>query len=368
MARPVPIAVFVSPHGYGHAARTCAIIQALFELEPAARFEVFTLVPEWFFLDSLACPFRYHILRTDVGLVQTTALAEDPHATLALLEDFLLFKDDLVDRLATELRDLSCGLMLADISPLGIAAARHAGIPSALIENFTWDWIYGAYLDAYPAFEGPIAVLTRLFEAADLRIQTEPVCRPVAGAVTVPPVSRTPRTGRDEVRRRLAIPAEARMVLVTMGGTPWQHASLARLETFSHVIFVIPGTADSPERRGSLVALPHRSGHYHPDLVHASDAIVGKLGYSTLAETYAAAVPFGYAPRPTFRESAPLASFIGNRMAGLEVTPEELYSGSWPARVPELLALGRPTARRENGARAAARLLLGLLRGSANLG
>ena len=36
-------------------------------------------------------------------------------------------------------------LVIADAPPLGCAAAAAAGIPSVVVSNFTWDWIYQAY-------------------------------------------------------------------------------------------------------------------------------------------------------------------------------------------------------------------------------
>ncbi len=361
MACQLSIAVFVSPHGFGHAARACAVMQAIAELEPRARFEVFTRVPEWFFADSLACPFRYHNVLTDIGLAQTTALEEDPEATLRELTGFLPFRNEQLEHIAGRLADAECAFVIADISPLGIAAAGTARLPSVLVENFTWDWIYGAYTESHPAFGAPIATLERIFAGADLRIQTEPVCRVAPGAFAVPPVSRTPRTPREEIRRRLRLNADAPVVLVTMGGMPWEHKALKALEEFAGAEFVVPGSSDRFELRGSLVALPHHSGFFHPDLVHAADAVVGKLGYSTLAETYAAGIPFAYVPRPTFRESAPLASFVAERMAGMPLDAEELDRGAWTAVVPRLISLRRVHDARENGSATAARLALGLL-------
>jgi hypothetical protein len=115
MVRPIPVAVFVSPHGYGHAARACSLMQALSDLDATTRFEVFTLVPEWFFADSLTCPFSYHSLLTDVGLVQTTPLVEDLDGTLMRLDEFLPFGTGQLDDLARTLDELGCQLALCDI-------------------------------------------------------------------------------------------------------------------------------------------------------------------------------------------------------------------------------------------------------------
>jgi hypothetical protein len=354
MTQALPVAVFVSPHGYGHAARACAVMEALAATLPDVRFDVFTLVPEWFFADSVTCPFSYHPLLTDVGLVQTTPLVEDPDETLRRLDEFLPFTEGQLKGLARLLRGLGCRLVLCDISPLGLAVARRAGIPSALIENFTWDWIYEPYAESRPAFARHIALLGQLFEGETLHIQADPVCRPDPRFGRVPPMSRTPRASGAEVRRHLGVPADAPVVLLTMGGVPWQPAYLRRLEDHDDVIFVVPGGSERPERRGSLVSLPHRSGFFHPDLVHASDAVVGKLGYSTLAEVFAAGVPFGYVGRPTFRESAALASFTAAHMPGLALAPAEISGEGWLERLPDLLALPRAGGGRRNGAAVAA--------------
>ena len=71
---------------------------------------------------------------------------------------------------------------------------------------------------------------------------------------------------------------------------------------------MIPG---SPHRAhdGHIIRLPAQSAFYHPDLIHAADVVVGKLGYSTLAEVWAAGVPFGYVVRPQFPESGPLEAW-----------------------------------------------------------
>lgn len=364
MVRPIPVAVFVSPHGYGHAARACSLMQALSDLDATTRFEVFTLVPEWFFADSLTCPFSYHSLLTDVGLVQTTPLVEDLDGTLMRLDEFLPFGTGQLDDLARTLDELGCQLALCDISPLGIAATRRAGIPSVLVENFTWDWIYEPYTESRPAFSSAIAALAELFEDATIHIQTEPVCRPDNRFPTVPPMSRAPRTPAHEVRHRLGVPDDASMVLITMGGIPWHHGSLHRLEEHGDVFFVVPGAASRPERRGSLLALPHRSGFFHPDLVHAADGVIGKLGYSTLAEVYAAGVPFGHIGRPTFRESAPLAAFVAGHVPSLAITAEEIAQAAWLDRVPDLLFLQKAEGSRINGAVAAARTVHRFLGGS----
>jgi hypothetical protein len=355
------IAYFVSPHGYGHAARACAVMQAIAGLEPAARFEIFTLVPRWFFEDSLGAPFGYHTLLTDIGLAQTTPFAEDLPETLRRLDAFLPFDAAQVRDLAELVNRLGCRLAMCDISPLGIAVASQAGIPSVLVENFTWDWIYEGYLEDAPAFSRLIAALREIFAAADYHVQTEPVCHPGPADLTTPPVGRRARTPREQIRRELGIPGHARMILVSMGGIPWEHDFAEQPSAQDGVTFVVPGGGQAVHRRGNLLLLPHHSSFLHSDLVNAADAVVGKAGYSTLAEVYQAGAPFGYVPRPGFRESAVLAAFIERHMRGRAIPEAEFDNGRWLSSAEYLLTLGRMARAEEDGAGQVARFICGLL-------
>ena len=122
------------------------------------------------------------------------------------------------------------------------------------------------------------------------------------------------------------------------------------LEKQPDIHFVLPGAGPKMEIRDNYIILPHRSDFYHPDLVNACDAVVGKVGYSTLAEVYHAGVPFGYVMRSNFRESEPLAAFIEKEMQGVYLTESEFSSGQWIAKLQDLLNLNRVKRRALNGA------------------
>ena len=161
------IAYFVSPHGFGHAARASAVITALQRQCDQFHFEIFTKMPTWFYTESGVMNFEYHDLLTDIGMVQKNALVEDVHQTVEALNSLLPFAPQLIDRLAGQLVEAGCRLVVCDIAPLGIAVAKAAGIPSVLIENFTWDWIYEVYIEQAPEIADHAAYLQALFDSAD---------------------------------------------------------------------------------------------------------------------------------------------------------------------------------------------------------
>jgi len=357
------IACFISPHGFGHAARASSVMEAIYKSFGSVGFEIFTTVPEWFFEDSVAAPFSYHSLLTDIGLSQKTPLHVDIPGTVERLNRFFPFDSSHIERLAKQIAGSVCEMVICDIAPLGIAVAREAGVPSILVENFTWDWIYEGYVSFDARLKGHIDYLRGLFAGADHHIQVEPVCFRARADITTPPVSRAVRCDPRSVRERLKVPPNGKIVTVTMGGIPESYGFLKRLTGEQGIHFVIPGASRSVEIWENLALLPHHSEFYHPDLIYASDVVVGKVGYSTLAEVYHAGVPFGYIARPMFRESRVLTDYIIENMSGIAVEEEEFYSGSWVARLPDLFALPRIQRQGPNGAEQIARFICSLLRG-----
>lgn len=365
-AHSINIAFFITSHGFGHAARAAAVMNAIHERWSFVHFDLFTEVPEWFFSESLDAVFTYHRLKTDIGLVQSSPLTMDLPRTIAALDAFLPFQEQQVGELSKTLIERECLLVLCDISPLGISVGQRAGITTILIENFTWDWIYQAYQASFPRFEYHCNLLADIFFTANQRIQAGPVCVPQPASFRVPPIARRPRQTIAETRERLGISNEDRMVLITMGGIPERFRSIDKLSHFdADIQFVIPGPFhDIPlegEKTGHVTLLPHASMYYHPDLVQAANAVIGKIGYSTLAEVYHAGVPFGYITRDDFAEAEILTDFVRHHMAGFPVSADAFQAATWLDTIEELLSMSSPRQKSPDGARIAAKHICGVL-------
>ena len=133
-----------------------------------------------------------------------------------------------------------------------------------------------------------------------------------------------------------------------------QELSFADLEGRPCSPLLLSGSKETLRREANLIHLPHQSGHHHPDLVHASDAIVGKAGYGTVAEVMAAGIPFARILRENFRESQVLGSYLDKEGEGFAMSPSEFASASWLNRLEELLAYPRKKNRQLDGAAQAA--------------
>lgn len=329
MAKAVHIASFVSSHGLGHAARSVAVMEAIRDRVPSLGFDIFTSVPEWFFKQTLSEGFAYHGIPTDVGLKQRSPFEEDLAETLTDLDAFFPFKPEDIHAVGRLLKDRGCRLILCDISPMGIVVGVESGIPSLLVENFTWDWIYQGYADREPKFFPHIEFFKSTFAGADYHIQTEPVCRHRKADLTTAPISRKPRSSAETIRQMLGINCGKPVIHITMGGIPQQYAIEEKLTAHPDLTFILSGSGSGLERTGNVVTLPYHSTFYHPDIINAADLVVGKAGYSTLAEVYYAGIPFVYVQRPTFRESDVISNFAETHMHGMAISRAQFDSGEW---------------------------------------
>ena len=151
------------------------------------------------------------------------------------------------------------------------------------------------------------------------------------------------------------------MVMITMGGIPQHFDIMETLRKHPQYGFVISGGGEAFIRDHNVIVLPYHSDYYHPDLIHASNVVVGKSGYSTLAEIFYAGVPFIFIKRPTFRESEVFTPFITDKMNGVGISEAAFHAGSWLSLIPDLLKL--PPVRREkpHGADQAAEYIMNLL-------
>jgi UDP-N-acetylglucosamine:LPS N-acetylglucosamine transferase len=252
---------------------------------------------------------------------------------------------------------IPCVLIICEIAPMGILVAKEARVPSILVENFTWDWIYQQYTVSDNRIKRHIDYLAPIFNAADFHIQTEPVCSRNSADLITAPVSRKTKTTGAEIRNRLGLPEDDKMVLITTGGIPQSYGFLEKLNKFREITFVMPGAGPEMKTVDNLIILPHRSDFYHPDLVSAADAVIGKVGYSTLSEIYHGGVPFGYVARLNFRESESMVEFIQKQMPGIAISESEFNNGNWTAKLADLLDIAPVKRNITNGAEQISRFI-----------
>ena len=101
---PVTVAFYISGHGFGHAVRQLAIVEALAARRPEARIVVRSSVPEWLVARNTPAAVEYVRGDVDTGAVQRGSLDVDVEATLV---DALRFTSTLDARAEEEARWLA---------------------------------------------------------------------------------------------------------------------------------------------------------------------------------------------------------------------------------------------------------------------
>ncbi len=331
--------------------------------EPSVHLDIFSGTPEWLFKDSHITNYTYHPGAVDVGLVQKSAMEHDLPATVVTVNEYLDSIPERSAKLAEELKALEIDAVICDISPLGIVTGKKAGLPVFLFENFTWDWIYELYEQQEPGFVPINARLREIFAQADYRMQSEPLCDPTEHRdAYIPPVSRRPHTTPEELRRILDIPADHRLGMISMGGIPENLDTAAASAVPENVTLLLPGTFEKISRRGNKILLPHHSGIYHPDMVNATDFLIGKAGYSTIGEVCASGAAYGFISRENFRESDVTAAFLRRRKNTLEIDRERFERFTLDEEIGKLLELGKRDPLPVNGREIAADFILRTIR------
>ncbi len=349
------LACFVSPHGFGHATRTIALLQALQNRIPGLTANLFTTVPPSLFQSS-GIDHSYHPLSTDVGLVQRDAFTEDRVQTQAKLAELLPFAPSLINRAAELCR--SCQLIVCDISCLGIEVGKVVTIPTLLIENFTWDWIY-SQMGQDSGLEPYIELLAESYGKADFRIQTEPVCTRIACDLNCAPLARRWITPPDEIRAEVTA-GERKIVLISMGGVALEMAFWAEMQKHQEYLFLVAGQSRDGLLEDNIGLIGTNSALYHPDLINAADLLICKSGYSTIAECQQTATPVCCVTREDFAESRVIERYVSEEMNGTVIDENYFFSGNW------LGDLGKMATRERaplpvNGADQAAEFILSIL-------
>ena len=328
------IAFYISGHGFGHASRQVEIINALAARRPGTRIFLRTSAAEWLLRRTIHPPFDLDPRPVDTGVVQIDSLALDESASLERARIFYRDFADRADEEATLLRARQVRLVVADAAPLGCEAAARAGIPSIVIANFTWDWIYSDYA-GFRAAPEIIATIQEAYRKAESawRLPMHGGFETFKTVIDVPLVARRSdaKACRNEIRARLGAPLDRPMALVSFGGYGAAGPRLARPDCLDHWAVLTTGSRDFwPDGVHVLEdADVYRRGLRYCDVVAASDAVVTKPGYGIISECIANGAPILYTSRGHFVEYNVLVREMPRYLRCRFIDNDTLIAGRW---------------------------------------
>jgi len=351
------IACFVSSHGFGHATRMSAVISQLSKKTKSIEVLIFGQTPSWFWSANLPpnCIFRVIEEVTDVGLVQQSPFNHSLVDTYIQISQWLPLSKSKLEKPLSLLVNLDPHLILCDVSPLGIELGNRLQIPSILVENFTWDWIYQSYLHQYLDFGQIIDLLKSIYLKADLRIQCIPFCEKKDNCPSINPIFRPSKIGRDLVLSMLGLNSNDKYAILTTGGIPMKHHVI---ESSTGFYIVIPGNYPTIRRKNKVIYVPMNWELPFIDLVKSSHQVIGKAGYGTVSECWGMDIPFSGVFRNNFPESQVLRKFCQENLCFNEISPLSFTSGSWLENYKVLKPIPKTNQPKLNGAIQAADIIL----------
>ena len=341
------IVFYISGHGFGHASRSIEVINAIVERQPQLRIIVRSHVAPWLFERTARPGVVLAPIQTDTGIVQLDSLTPDVEASLVRARQFMATFAARVRDEAAFLRAHDAALAVADLPPLGIAAAHAAGIPAIAFGNFTWDWIYAHYAGGEELARAIGDVYSRTTLA--LRLPMWGGFETMSHVRDVPFVARHATHERSETRRALGIPLDADVVLVSFGGYGVKVTARPAARGY-HMLW--PGDIDE--------AVMYDRGYRYEDLVKAVDVVVSKPGYGIIAECLANHTALLYTSRGDFREYPVLVEAMPAFLRCEFIDQRELLGGDWTPYLDRLLAQQHKPPQPTNGAEVVRAMLLQL--------
>ena len=351
--------LYVSGHGFGHAARVQAVVERLLR-RPGWSVELRSSTPRWFFDWVLGPRCVLHHVELDPGVVQGHVFHHDLPATLQAWTSLLARADELIEGEARHLRGGGFDVVLGDVVPLAFPAAARAGLPSLAMGNFTWDWILSGYLKQEPALEPVVRQLRAMYRQAGayLRLPMSHPTEVFAHQRRLPLVARQAVQPAAEVRQQLGLTADQQLVLLSFGGVGFDSINFDQLARFPAARCFWDCARTLP---GVLLSVAD-GGVRYTDLIRAADVILTKPGYSIIAEAVAQQTPLACVSRDGFRESPMLERYLqaqGWPTATLGL--QSLQDGSWIEPAMELASQRHEFPRiAVDGAEQAARALVEL--------
>jgi hypothetical protein len=317
------IAFYISGHGFGHASRQIEVINAFARRRPDIRIFLRTAVTRWLLDRTIVPPFEIDDRPCDTGVVQIGSLHLDAAASIAEADAFYRTLDARVEAEAALLKRHDVVLAIVDAPPLGCAAAARAGVPSFVVSNFTWDWIYEGYAEHLAAAPGLIPTIQAAYRHASgawrLPMYGGFETFSASALTDTPFVARHATRTPEETRERVGLPLDRKLALPSFGAYGLAALDIEALD-FGDAWSVVPGMTE---------AAIYRAGLRYEDLVRAVDAVVTKPGYGIISECIANDTAMLYTSRGRFVEYDVLVREMPKFLRCAFIDHASLLAGDW---------------------------------------
>ncbi|WP_146002639.1 glycosyltransferase [Telmatospirillum siberiense] len=324
MSDRVPhLLVALTAHGFGHAAMTAPVVNALADKLPAFRLTLQSNHPKDFLSERFKVPFERIPGDDDFGLMMLSATRIDLNETAEAYRRLHDRLEAAVGQQADRMRDLGVDFVLSNIGYVPLLAAQKAGIPAMALSCLNWADIYGHYFSHRPEAAAVQADMLAGYRSAATFLQPAPAMPMprLSNGRPIGPIAAIAGGDRTAIRRHLGVEAGMRLGLIAFGGVESGLAlrNWPRLEGWRWLI------AENPEGHPDMVVL-NRAELDFTDALGSSDVVVTKPGYGTFSEAAVNGVPVLFVPRPDWPENPHLVDWLTERGKCLPIRADDLLN------------------------------------------
>lgn len=352
MSRPT-FYISITNHGFGHAVRAASVAAQIQHLCPDSLLILVTTAPRWLLESYIEGDFILRPRAFDVGVIQSDSLTMDKAATLEKLKEIRQQQNAIIAGEVNFIRQNRVDLVFADIPPLAASIGKMAGVPSYLMSNFGWDFIYrdwgGEFVEIADWIAHCFSQCTGLFR---LPLHEEMSAFPQITDVGL--TGGNPRYDLEQLREDFQIKtAPEKTILLTFGGLSLAQIPYDNIQHFPDFTFI---TFDpkAPELANLISIRTQRQQvqssidytHIRPvDLMPICGRVVSKPGFSTYSEAMRLNLPIVSLSREGFAESPLLLAGLQDYSYHQILTPRDFFESNWefinqplnPPRLSEVL-------------------------------
>lgn len=334
--------VALTAHGYGHLAQTAPVLNALRRRLPALRLTVYSALPHALLAQRIEAPFDHIARSADVGMCMKSAMEVDVAASARAYAVFHRNWEEAVAEDGRLLAERAPDAVLANAPYRILAAAARRTIPALAMCSLNWADLYAHFCGDEPGAEGILTQMRGAYAGARAFLCPAP-SMPMAdlpNRIAIGPVARLGQDRRAEVLHRFALPADTRLILVSLGGVE-SRLDVARWPALSALRWIVPASWNADRAD----ALPFEALDMDfVDALRSADALITKPGYGNFVEAACNGVPVLYAARQDWPEQGVLEEWLRAHASCGRIRRDQLEAGDFAAELAALLAAPRRRA------------------------
>jgi len=361
MTHSAPHILFdISGHGFGHAAMTTPIINALHQARPDIRITIRTKAPQSFLDQTLDVDYELIAESSDFGMIMHDAFRVDTQASLSAYQEAHRHWPDKVSLQADKLRQLQPDLVISNISYLSLAAAAQAGIPSLAYSCLNWAEIFNDYFkdnsDAQAIYQQMLAA----YRQTELFMRPAPAM-PMLGLDTllIGPVASLGQNRHGEICDTLNLDSDTKLTIVSLGGVS-THLSCQHWPKLSKHHYLVPGDVHHADQRADVSSLEQTNIPFHDALASAS-LYLTKPGYGAFSGAACHGIPVIYTERDQWPEQIHLVEWLKQQVPCGKISQQQLQHGDFTQALVSLLNKPRPKATPSDGTQQSVEQIIKLL-------